>query len=91
MAKKNHECENCGYVFGSNDRVCKYCGTPNPEYTPSYSWKNVVSNAAAAVSGGNDDSTHKIVAGKGFNIWIFILLLIFAWPIAIIYAIIKAR
>ena len=25
--KKNHECENCGYIFGSNDRVCKYCGT----------------------------------------------------------------
>ncbi len=83
MAKKVHECENCGYDFGSNDRVCKYCGTPNPDYTPSYSWKNVGSSS--------DDSGTRIVHGKGFNIWIFVLLLIFAWPLAIIYAIIKAR
>ena len=84
MAKKMHECPNCGYVFSGNERECKYCGTSNPDYTPG----DTVSKVSAA-----SKSTTNAAAGEkksDFSIGLFIVLLIFAWPVAIIYAIWKS-
>ena len=93
MAGKKHECPNCGYVFSGNDRNCKFCGTPNPDYTPTYGIKNAISNAAAnlGVSSSNSSDAAPAREEKKFSLLIFLLLLIFAWPVAIVYAILKAK
>ena len=32
---ETYECRGCGYVMSSNEKVCKYCGSPNPIYSGS--------------------------------------------------------
>ncbi|MBP5092071.1 MAG: hypothetical protein J6328_05905 [Bacilli bacterium] len=96
MANKNHECENCGYTFSGNERKCKYCGTPNPNYTQSgTNWRKVLSDVTGGGStstptNASDNGINKVVTKSGFNIVIFIVLLICFWPAALVYAIIKA-
>jgi len=80
---KTIECPNCGASLTTSDACCKYCGSANSEYikpsSPSvnrYTPQNV-SNTSSSSSNSE----------KKFSVGVFIFLLIFFWPGAIIYAI----
>ncbi len=77
-----HECPNCGYNFSQSDKVCPYCGTSNVNFKGLQGpKKNVVKNQPIKINE---------MEAKGFNVVIFILLFVFFWPAAIIYAVVTA-
>ena len=79
------ECPNCGYVLNKSDKCCKYCGTKNPNYVEK---PVVVNNQPAEQSSKIQTATIKTDAK--ISIPLFIVLLIFCWPVAIIYLILKS-
>ncbi len=76
----HNECPNCGYDFASNDRVCPYCGTSNPLYVAPATQAPVANPTPSYVP-----PTQQKKKEQGVNWVIFILLLIFIWPAAIVY------
>ena len=81
---QNNECQNCGAEISKTDKRCPYCGTANPNY----------SVPAAVVSSFGPSSTSSgtttVPTQSSFSVPLFIVLLIFFWPAAIVYAIVKA-
>lgn len=82
MPANNHECPNCGYIWSKNEKNCKYCGTINPTFVTPPTTPTFFSQST-----NNDMST--VQNKSNFSVGIFILLLIFCWPAAIVYLIIK--
>ena len=84
------ECRNCGAALSSNEKYCKYCGSVNPNYVQ----QKIVSKPAPFLE-AKEEINKAIVSvdavGKRKNInWVLaIILLIFCWPIAIIYIVVK--
>lgn len=76
-----NECPNCGYQFSPKDATCPYCGTANPSYQGSYH-ENTSSLPHQPYTSTNNKKGKK---DAKFNVLIFILLLFFFWPIAIVY------
>lgn len=81
-----NECPNCGYQFSSRDAKCPYCGTANPNYSSIF-------NAAKNDSSSDTNSAYKSTVTNNqkdtkFSLLLFIVLLIFFWPIAIIYLVV---
>ena len=90
-----YECPNCGYDLNQSERECKYCGSLNQNCvavnhvvpqrnTPSI--LNQTNNNNQANQGNTNTSTPK---QNSFGCLIFVLLLIFCWPAAIVYLIVK--
>lgn len=85
-----NECPNCGATMNANERHCKYCGTANPRFIEkksvfkSSSTDNFRESLKTAVT-----STENRVANAEINWVTAILLLIFCWPIGLIYIIVK--
>ena len=78
-----NECPNCGSLFAKNEFECKYCGTRNERYI-----KPAIEQPKEIVVNSNADGVRK----KGFGFFVFILLLlIFCWPVAIIYVLIDSK
>ena len=79
------ECPNCGYDLNKGDRECKYCGTKNPHYVekpaPIFHAQSHTETVTTATPAKNDSK---------ISIPIFILLLIFCWPVAIVYLVLKS-
>jgi uncharacterized membrane protein YvbJ len=78
-----NECPNCGYSMTKNEPNCKYCGSINPLYKkPFYptSPSNNTSNTQQPNSSDDD---------KNINWVIFVVLLIFCWPVAVVYLLVK--
>lgn len=93
------ECPNCGYVMPNNEKVCKYCGTANSEYSfaksvkelfvpPVPAEKETKTQPLTKVNTTSYNNTSK-KSKLPINIFVFILLLIIFWPAAIIYLIYK--
>ena len=83
---KSFECPNCGNLMDDNEKRCKYCGSANPNYSgPRYNPQPV---AAVNAQQNAQSSTPVKKEKEKMNVLVFILLLIFFWPAAIIYAIV---
>ena len=81
-----NECPNCGYQFSSRDAKCPYCGTANPNYSSIF-------NTAKNDSSSDTNSAYKSTVTNNqkdtkFSLLLFIVLLIFFWPLAIIYLVV---
>ena len=78
-----YECPGCGYHMDPSEKECKYCGTKNPNYREPVQ-QRIIEPALT--------QTRQVVqqSSKKMSVGIFILLLIFFWPGAIIYAIVCA-
>ena len=81
-----NECPNCGYQFSSRDAKCPYCGTANPNYSSIF-------NSSKNDSSSDTNSAYKSTVTNNqkdtkFSLLLFIVLLIFFWPIAIIYLVV---
>lgn len=73
-----NECSGCGNVLNTNEKECKYCGTANDGYV----------KPAVSVEVGHKENVDVLLKTKdGGSIFVFIVLLIFCWPIAILYAV----
>ncbi|MBR6288406.1 MAG: hypothetical protein IKR19_03660 [Acholeplasmatales bacterium] len=90
-----YECPNCGYDLNQSERECKYCGSLNQNFvavnhvvpqrnTPSI--LNQTNNNNQSNQGNTKTSTPQ---QNSFGCLIFVLLLIFCWPAAIVYLIVK--
>ena len=79
---KQYECKNCGAPLNETEKNCKYCGTTNEHHTPQQIF-SLFENPQQT----NSSKTTK----KSGSIFVFILLLIFCWPLAIFYAIIAFK
>ncbi len=83
------ECPNCGYDLNSSERVCKYCGSLNPNFVPvpskpSFNLNNYINSNNNSNSSSSNTSTS---SKSNFSCLLFGILLIFFWPGAIIYAV----
>ena len=88
---ETYECRGCGYVMSSNEKVCKYCGSPNPIYSGSLKTTNTSITASKAPISNNSTTTNPPAKKNNkMDVGLFILLLIFFWPGALIYAIVCA-
>lgn len=82
---KSYECPNCGNLMDEGERRCKYCGSANPNYSgPRYNPQPAAVNAPQNAQSSTPVKKEK----EKMNVLVFILLLIFFWPGAIIYAIV---
>ncbi|MCR4698313.1 MAG: zinc ribbon domain-containing protein [Bacilli bacterium] len=86
----NFECPNCGNIVPESDRCCKYCGTANPNFSnPKKGFNNITSTLNSTFRSSNNSSSSSSASSakskKQFSVGIFVLLLIFFWPAAIIY------
>ena len=79
MNQKFVECPNCGHNWTDAEKVCKYCGSANPNYKEP----SVISNV---LSDFNNDSSNNLKKNN-FSVVLFVILLVFCWPIGIIYLI----
>ena len=79
------ECPNCGYVLNKEDKVCKYCGTKNPNFVEKTS--PIVQQLTQTV---NTIQTSTTGTDSKISIPVLVLLLIFCWPVAIIYLVLKS-
>jgi len=79
MNQKFVECPNCGHNWTDAEKVCKYCGSANPNYKEP----SVISNV---LSDFNNDSSNNLKKNN-FSIVLFVILMVFCWPIGIIYLI----
>ena len=79
------ECPNCGYVLNKSDNCCKYSEKKNPNYVEK---PVVVNNQPTEQSSKIQTATIKTDAK--ISIPLFIVLLIFCWPVAIIYLVLKS-
>ena len=79
MDQKFVECPNCGHNWTDAEKVCKYCGSANPNYKEP----SVISNV---LSDFNNDSSNNLKKNN-FSVVLFVILMVFCWPIGIIYLI----
>ena len=79
MNQKFVECPNCGHNWTDAEKVCKYCGSANPNYKEP----SVISNV---LSDFNNDSSNTLKKNN-FSVVLFVILMVFCWPIGIIYLI----
>ena len=79
MNQKFVECPNCGHNWTDAEKVCKYCGSANPNYKEP----SVISNV---LSDFNNDSSNNLKKNN-FSVVLFVILMVFCWPIGIIYLI----
>lgn len=77
-----HECANCGADMLNSEKVCKYCGSPNPNYVAPI--LHEVVSPFLNTSSSTGTSAPKTAPAK-VNWLVFVILLIFFWPAAIIY------
>ncbi|HPK28698.1 MAG TPA: hypothetical protein PLQ55_01780 [Bacilli bacterium] len=86
-------CNSCGGSLTSSEQTCKYCGAPNPSYVGSYSAKRRIcrSTTAPSYTPPRTESRSTPAAKKSVNWFMFVLLLIFFWPAAIVYLIIRIK
>ena len=85
---KEYECPGCGNIVPDTDKCCKYCGSNNPNYVKPIS-KIIFGDtpSSSSTSSSASTSSYDVESKKKFSVGIFILLLIFCWPGAIIYLI----
>lgn len=90
--KVNHECRSCGATLAKSDSVCKYCGNNNPNYSRPVSSFFSSSSESSTTSDKTYSSSKPsgINSNKNINWVLFVLLLIFFWPAAIVYLLVKA-
>ena len=84
---QTYECPGCGNIITEGEACCKYCGNANPIYVAPRK-PLFTSNPVEDTTTTSQTSVTK--PGKRFSIVIFIILLIFFWPAALIYAIATA-
>ena len=80
MNQKFVECPNCGHNWTDAEKVCKYCGSANPNYKEPSVISNVLSDFNS-----NDSSNN--LKKNNFSVILFVILMVFCWPIGIIYLI----
>lgn len=85
------ECVGCGASLSNEFKFCQYCQRINPLYEET---KSKYDNSLNSNESINIESTlePEIIIEedkKGFSIIVFILLLIFCFPIALIYLVIS--
>ncbi len=94
------ECKSCGFQLNSRQSKCPYCGSANPNVD------NSANRQQQTTSGANSFGYQQAPypqqnpyqqqyrrapkTQKKFSVGIFVLLLIFFWPAAIVYAVINA-
>ena len=85
---KEYECPGCGNIVPDTDKCCKYCGSNNPNYVKPFS-KIIFGDNSSSSSSSTSSSAHELdePSKRKFSVGIFILLLIFCWPGALIYLI----
>ena len=86
------ECPNCGYQLNQAERVCKYCGSLNSNFIQvNQRESNRQMPAILSQNNNNQSNTNNNSSSKNnnFGCLIFVLLLIFCWPAAIVYLIVK--
>ncbi|MBQ2700876.1 MAG: hypothetical protein IJF65_06940, partial [Clostridia bacterium] len=75
------ECPGCGCKVTLKDNYCPYCGC-----AINKTIKDELSSTASDIGNSINNGINQVRKSE-FNVGIFILLLIFFWPIAIIYLI----
>lgn len=80
----NNECPNCGATINDSQKCCKYCGTENANFKALKDFQPVKSDLENVVKKSANQ-----VKKANINIFVFILLLIFCWPIALVYLFVK--
>lgn len=86
------ECPNCGYVLNNSEKKCKYCGSLNQNFvavnSPAVAQRQIIQYN----NQNNIPQNRNTVPQKknNFSILIFVILLIFFWPAALIYVLLKA-
>ena len=87
---KNNKCSMCGASIRPSDESCKYCGARAPrEYNDVHVHDNSCPEEATYTkAGSNSNCKSNAFTGMKFNVPIFVVLMLFAPIIAIIYAII---
>lgn len=83
------ECPNCGNAMLENEKECKYCGQPNPIYRAPSPVKSFIEQQTKSFT--ETHHNYNEPEEKDFSMGIFILLLIFFWPAALVYVFIKKR
>jgi len=78
-----NECQNCGAELAQTDKRCPYCGTANPNYS-------VPTPIVSTYGPASSTSGSTVASQSSFSVGLFIVLLIFFWPAAIVYAIVKS-
>ena len=81
---KDFVCPNCGNIVVESEPECKYCGTKNPNFNGE--------STAVAIKENDSNGSQQASSGdkKNFSVALFVILLIFFWPAALIYAIIAS-
>jgi uncharacterized membrane protein YvbJ len=83
MEHKFVECPNCGHNWTDTEKVCKYCGSANPNYKATSSISETLSNFSLTSNSSNSTCTN-----KNFSVILFVILMVFCWPIGIVYLLI---
>jgi len=91
-------CNSCGGSLTSSEQTCKYCGAPNPSYVAPTAQRRRIfarggyrSTTAPSYTPPRTESRSTPAAKKSVNWFMFVLLLIFFWPAAIVYLIIRIK
>lgn len=84
--KMNNECPNCGYKMSSKDKICKYCGTKNENYSGSVSFMSDLIDAQNKQAGEPKQLNNK----TGFVVAGIVFLFIF-WPVSILFFMLASR
>ena len=88
-----HECPNCGSILDLKEPTCPYCGAPNPYYegsAPSKKPKYEPPAPRPQTTVPQQNPQAPVKQPVSFSVAVFIILLIFFWPAAIIYIIVKS-
>lgn len=93
MDSKFIECPNCGHNWINTEKVCKYCGTANPNFKTAPNISDTLSKIRfndSFINPNNKQDNNKTTVERknNFSILLLILLFIFCWPLAIIYLVI---
>ena len=80
------ECPNCGYVLNKSESTCKYCGTKNSNYVEKPA--PFVFKRPSQSSDNIQTSTKK--SDSKISVGVLVVLLIFCWPVAIVYLVLKS-
>ena len=88
------ECPNCGYILNSSEKACKYCGSLNSSFVKvedkTVNLNRVVNSINSNFNNNHSNQSSQTTKKNNFSCLIFGLLLIFFWPAAIVYLIVKA-
>ena len=80
------ECPNCGYVLNKSEKSCKYCGTKNSNYVE----KPAPIIFSQPTQSSDSIQTSTIKTNSKISVPVLVVLLIFCWPIAIVYLVLKS-